>query len=169
MPTNGDEAQRKAFKIELENMMNDSKNEIWFGDESGIEGDPRTRKRWVKKGEKYTIPHHGKHIRVNVIGAVCPDLGEVSTVVFDYCDTISFQAFLNTLSKQTEQRAKDKMKTCKIRGKLLKNGITIRLGKVQIRLCSEGLSTQYTGNLCCSGKRLAIYRRLLPYPHLSAS
>ena len=108
MPANGDEAQRKAFKIGLENMMNDSKNEIWFGDETGIEGDPRPRKRWVKKGEKSTIPYHGKHIRVNVIGAVCPDLGEVSTVVFDYCDTISFQAFLNTLSKQTEQRAKDK-------------------------------------------------------------
>lgn len=108
MPANGDEKLKKAFKIELESMMKDSKNEIWFGDETGIEADPTPRKRWVKKGEKTTIPYHGKHIRANVIGAICPDSGEVSALVFDYCDVQTFQAFLNQLAEQTKARAESK-------------------------------------------------------------
>lgn len=108
IPAKGDPEQRKAFKIKLESMMQNSGNEIWFGDETGIEGDPLPKKRWVKKGVKPSVPYYGKHIRANVIGAVCPDSGEVSTLIFDYCDTNSFQTFIDQLADQTKARSKKK-------------------------------------------------------------
>lgn len=108
IPANQNEDMRKAFKIKLESLIKDSKNEIWFGDETGIEGDPTPKKRWVKKGSKVNIPYYGKHIRANVIGAICPRSGEVSTLIFDYCDTESFQVFINTLAKQTVKRVRKK-------------------------------------------------------------
>jgi len=108
MPAQQDEEKRKAFKIELELLLKDDSNEIWFGDETGFEGDPTPRKRWVKKNMKPQIPYFGKHIRANVIGAICPATGEISTLVIDYCDTLSFQTFLDQLALQTNERAKDK-------------------------------------------------------------
>ncbi|MDX1957329.1 MAG: IS630 family transposase, partial [Leptospiraceae bacterium] len=105
MPAQQDEEKRKAFKIELEKLLQDDSNEIWFGDETGIEGDPTPRKRWVRKNQKPQIPYLGKHIRANVIGAICPESGEVSTLVIDYCDTLSFQIFLNQLAEQTKLRS----------------------------------------------------------------
>lgn len=108
IPASQDEDLRRAFKIQLKNLVDDPKNEIWFGDETGIEGDPTPKKRWVKKGAKVNIPYYGKHIRANVIGAICPASGEISTLVFDYCDKESFQIFINGLAKQTITRAKKK-------------------------------------------------------------
>jgi Winged helix-turn helix/DDE superfamily endonuclease len=88
MPALQDEDKRKAFKISLEILLKDDSNEIWYGDETGIEGDPTPRKRWVKKDKKPQLPYLGKHIRANVIGAICPATGELSTLVFDFCDTL---------------------------------------------------------------------------------
>ncbi|MDX1958701.1 MAG: IS630 family transposase [Leptospiraceae bacterium] len=108
MPAQQEEEKRKAFKIGLEMLLKDDSNEIWFGDETGIEGDPRPRKRWVKKNQKPHIPYFGKHIRANVLGAICPATGEISALIFDYCDTLSFQVFLDQLAEQTKERAKIK-------------------------------------------------------------
>ena len=108
MPANQDEDLRKAFKIKLKTLSLNDSNEIWFGDETGIEGDPTPRKRWVKKNQKATIPYYGKHIRANLIGAICPATGEISSLVFDYCDLETFQIFLNGLAQQTKERSKKK-------------------------------------------------------------
>lgn len=56
MPAYQDEELRKTFKNKLENLLSDDRNEIRYGDETGIEGDPNPRKRWVKKSQKPKIP-----------------------------------------------------------------------------------------------------------------
>lgn len=107
-PAQADEDLKKSFKIKLQTLINNPMNEVWFEDETGIEGDPRPKRRWVKKGSKSKIPYYGKHIRANILGAICPDTGEISTLIFDYCDINSFQIFLNQLAEQTRKRCKKK-------------------------------------------------------------
>lgn len=108
MPANQDEELRMAFKNKLEILLSDERNEIWYADETGIEGDSNPRKRWVKKNQKPKIPYYGKHIRANVLGAICPSSGEISTLIFDYCDTETFQIFLNQIAEQTKKRSNKK-------------------------------------------------------------
>jgi hypothetical protein len=62
----------------------------------------------VKISSKSNIPYYGKHIRTNILGAICPYTGEISTLIFDYCDINSFQIFLNQLAEQTRKRSKKK-------------------------------------------------------------
>jgi|WetSurMetagenome_2_1015567.scaffolds.fasta_scaffold989194_2 hypothetical protein len=52
--------QREEFAEKLGTLVNDPDMELWFGDESRIEGDPRPRKRWVQKGSKPTTPYAGR-------------------------------------------------------------------------------------------------------------
>ena len=92
--------QREAFKIRLAEWMADDSVQLWFGDESGIEGDPRPRKRWVEKGSRPTLPYAGSHLRRNVIGAVSPTDGQLSCLIFSHCDTEVFQAFLDNLARE---------------------------------------------------------------------
>jgi transposase len=92
--------QREAFAIQMKNWLQDPNVELWFSDESGVEGDPRPRKRWVMKGSKPEIPYAGKHLRRNIIGAVCPGNGLLSAVIFAHCDTHIFQAFLDNLAAE---------------------------------------------------------------------
>jgi transposase len=94
VPNGGDEKQRKAFKIKLEKILKDDSNEIWFEDESGFEGDPRPKKKWTKRGKKSKLTYEGLHIRQNVLGAVCPNTGELISIIFDYCDTDSCKLYL---------------------------------------------------------------------------
>lgn len=94
------ETQRQDFAQKLGQWLKDDAVELWFGDECGIEGDPRPRKRWVEKGSKPTIPYAGTHLRRNVIGAVCPQTGCLSTLIFSHCDTEIFQIFLDNLAKE---------------------------------------------------------------------
>jgi transposase len=108
IPSGGDEKQRKAFKIRLQSLLSDKKNEIWFEDESGFEGDPRPKKKWTKRGKKSHLTYEGLHIRENVLGAICPKTGEFISLIFDYCDTASFQALLDQIAKRTKRRSKTK-------------------------------------------------------------
>jgi transposase len=39
---------------------------------------------------------------------VCPKTGELISLIFDYCDTDSFQALLDEIAKQTLDRSKNK-------------------------------------------------------------
>jgi transposase len=107
-PAGGDDELKKAFKIKLKQLLDDRNNEVWFEDESGIEGDPTPRRRWVKRGNKANIPYNGKHIRMNILGAVCPSTGGLFTLVFDYCDAISFQKFIDELAKDTLEQSRKK-------------------------------------------------------------
>lgn len=98
-PERQNEEQRRVFREELQVLCADSQVELWFGDESGIEGDPRPRRRWVQPGQPRTVPYLGDHIRQNVIGAVAPQTGELFTLIVDGVDTDVFQCFLNEFAK----------------------------------------------------------------------
>ena len=49
-PERQDEAERAAFLEELHLLQQDPNVELWYGDECGIEGDPRPRRRWSARG-----------------------------------------------------------------------------------------------------------------------
>ncbi len=67
---------RVAFLEELHTLRKDPRVELWYGDECGVEGDPRPRRRWSARGSRPQVPYLGEHIRANVIGAVLPGSGE---------------------------------------------------------------------------------------------
>ena len=92
------EQKRAAFKQQLTAWAADPAVRLWFCDESGFEGDPRPRHRWVQPGSRPTVPYRGKHLRANVIGAVAPEDGALFTVVVSGVDTDVFQAFLDELA-----------------------------------------------------------------------
>jgi len=90
-PDRQNEEQRKAFLEELRGLCADPKVELWFGDECGVEGDPRPRRR--------TVPYLGDHLRQNVIGAVAPQSGGLFSLIVDGVDTDVFQFFLDEMAK----------------------------------------------------------------------
>jgi putative transposase len=98
-PERQNEEQRKKFLEELEVLTKDSTVELWFGDESGVEGDPRPRRRWVQPGKPRTVPYLGDHIRQNVIGFVAPHSGQLFSLIVDGVDTDVFQFFLDEMAK----------------------------------------------------------------------
>ncbi|MGD9089763.1 MAG: transposase, partial [Desulfobacterales bacterium] len=67
---------RETFLQQLKQLMEQADVDIWFADESGFEGDPRPRKRWDKRGRKTRVTQNGGHLRMNVIGMVCPRSGQ---------------------------------------------------------------------------------------------
>ncbi|MGF1573868.1 MAG: IS630 family transposase, partial [Sumerlaeia bacterium] len=102
IPAKGDETLKKAFRERLSALQRDTDVEIWFQDESGFEGDPRPRRRWMKVGAKGTVPRNGWHLRRNVSGMVCPRTGEVFFCTFSHSDTECFQAFLGEAQRWLE-------------------------------------------------------------------
>lgn len=98
-PERQNQAKRKQFQEELALLAADPKVQLWFSDESGVEGDPRPRRRWVQPGKPRTVPYLGEHIRQNVIGAVAPHSGQLFCLIMDGVDTEVFQFFLDELAK----------------------------------------------------------------------
>ena len=98
-PDKQDEQLREAFLYELEQLFNKDDVDIWFADESGFEGDPRPRKRWDKKGRKTRITKNGGHLRMNVIGMVCPRTGQFFAIEASHSDSDTYQAFLDEADK----------------------------------------------------------------------
>ena len=94
-PGRQNEEQRQVFIEELKVLLNDPNIDIWYLDESGIEGDPRPRRRWAQKGEKITVPYYGEHLRMNITGMVCPRSGQFYALEFTHTDSIVFQTFLD--------------------------------------------------------------------------
>jgi transposase len=94
-PNGQDEEKRKAFVEGLKVYLADPELDIWYLDETGIEGDPRPRRRWAKKGEKIRQPYQGAHIRMSATGMVCPRTGEFYSLVFTHSDTEVFKLFLD--------------------------------------------------------------------------
>ena len=101
-PDRQDEAQRQAFLKELETLYHNSAVDLWFADESGFEGDPRPRRRWDKKGKKTRATKNGDHLRMNVMGMVCPRSGELFAIEASHSDYETFQAFLNEASRSIQ-------------------------------------------------------------------
>ena len=98
-PERQNEQERKAFLEQWQSLAADPNVELWFSDETGVEGDPRPRRRWVQPGRPRTVPYLGDHIRQNVIGAVCPQSGQLFSLVVDGVDTDVFQLFLDEMAK----------------------------------------------------------------------
>jgi transposase len=73
--------------------------ELWYGDETGVEGEPKPRRGWAIKGTRPKVVHNGDHIRVNILGCVCPRTGEFFAIEASHCDTDVFQAFLDEAAK----------------------------------------------------------------------
>lgn len=93
-PDRQDEARREAFRQQLQELSQNPDVELWFADESGFEGDPRPRRRWDKKGHKTRSTKNGDHLRMNVMGMVCPRTGEFCAIETSHSDSETFQAFL---------------------------------------------------------------------------
>jgi len=107
-PDRQDEAQREAFRRRLQGLLQDPEAEVWFADESGFEGDPRPRRRWDRKGQKTRVTKNGDHLRMNVMGMVCPRNGEFFAIETSHSDSETFQAFLDEAVRFIEfQRPKN--------------------------------------------------------------
>lgn len=98
-PERQNQAERLWFQEELARLQQDPSVEIWYGDECGVEGDPRPRRRWSARGSRPQVPYLGEHIRTNVVGAVCPNTGQSFAMIFDGVDTDVFQCFLDRLAE----------------------------------------------------------------------
>lgn len=90
-----DEEEREKFKKEMKELFKDPNIDVWFGDESGFEGDPKPRQQWDRKGAKTKVVNNGSHLRMNAIGMVCPRNGEFYAIEASHSDTETFQAFLD--------------------------------------------------------------------------
>ena len=99
-PERQDEEARTAFLAELKTLHADPSVELWYGDECGVEGDPRPRRRWSARGSRPQVPYFGNHIRSNVIGAVCPATGQSFEMIFNGVDTDVFQCYLDHLAEE---------------------------------------------------------------------
>jgi hypothetical protein len=104
--------QREEFIPELAKLLGDEQVELFFGDEAGFEGDPRPRQRWVKRGSRPTQGYYGGHVRENIVGAVNPSTGQLVSLIVPHCDTDVFQAFLDTMAKETEAAKQAGRRVC---------------------------------------------------------
>ena len=103
-PERQDESLREAFLEKVKVLQADPKVKLWFGDECGVEGDPRPNRRWVARGSKPKVPYFGSHIRSNVVGAVCPQSGECFSMIYDGVNTEVFQHWLDAFAKQVPKQ-----------------------------------------------------------------
>ena len=94
-PDRQDEELRETFLQELKELLDQPDVDVWFADESGFEGDPRPRKRWDKKGRKTRVTKNGDHLRMNVLGMVCPRTGQFFAIEASHSDSATYQAFLD--------------------------------------------------------------------------
>jgi transposase len=51
------------------------------------------------EGSKPRVVHNGDHVRVNILGTVCPRTGEFFAIEASHCDTEVFQIFLDEAAK----------------------------------------------------------------------
>jgi transposase len=94
-PDRQDEELRQAYLVRLGEWLDDERIDLWYLDETGIEGDPRPRRRWARKGSKPRVTKNGGHLRMNVTGMVCPRTGAFYALEFSHSDSEIFQIFLD--------------------------------------------------------------------------
>jgi transposase len=62
-PDRQDETRREVFHEQLSLLAEDPDAELWYGDETGVEGEPKPRRRWAMKGSHPQVVHNGDHVR----------------------------------------------------------------------------------------------------------
>jgi transposase len=98
-PDRQDEQRRQAFRDQLKTLLADPDVDVWYTDETGVEGEPRPRRRLAKKGSKPRVVKNGDHIRLSILGLVCPRTGEFFAIEASHTDTVVFQAFLDEIAR----------------------------------------------------------------------
>ena len=98
-PERQDPEEHAAFVSKTKELLKNADVEFWFSDECGIEGDPRPRRRWAKRGSRPRLPTSQAHLRMNVTGAVCPQTGKAFALTLPYGDKETFQVFLDEFAK----------------------------------------------------------------------
>jgi len=98
-PDRQDEKRREDFRGRMRELCQNENVELWFADETGIEGEPRPRRQWTPPGVKPIVTHNGDHIRLSALGMVCPRTGEFFAIEASHTDTVVFQAFLDEAAK----------------------------------------------------------------------
>lgn len=98
-PDRQNEEARAAFVERVKQWLSDDQIDLWYQDESGFEGDPRPRRRWIQKGEKGRVTRNGDHIRMNVSAMVCPRTGQFFALELSHSDGEMFQIFLDEANK----------------------------------------------------------------------
>ena len=93
---------RSQFVKQLSEELSREDTEVWFSDEAGVDGDPRTGRGWFKKGSKPRVAYDGCHLRQSIIGAVQPQLGVLEALAVPYTDTAVFQIFVDQLAGRTK-------------------------------------------------------------------
>lgn len=58
-PDRQDQAKRQQYLVKLAEWLKNDDIELWYSDESGFEGDPRPRRRWVEVGSEPTRVKNG--------------------------------------------------------------------------------------------------------------
>jgi len=94
-PDRQDEKLREEFTERVRGLAEGPEVELWYGDETGIDGEPRPRRGWAMKGTRQKVVHNGDHVRLTILGTVCPRSGEFFAIEASHCDTDVFQAFLD--------------------------------------------------------------------------
>ena len=94
-PDRQDEGLREEFLKKLRSLAEDPEVELWYGDETGIDGEPKPRRGWAIKGSNPRVVHNGDHIRLDILGTVCPRTGDFFAIEASHCDTDVFQVFLD--------------------------------------------------------------------------
>jgi len=97
-PDRQNEELREAFRARLSTLVQHPEIELWYGDETGIEGEPKPRRSWALKGSRPRVVHNGDHVRLNILGTVCPRTGEFFAIEASHCDTDVFQVFLDEVA-----------------------------------------------------------------------
>lgn len=105
MNPNADPELQKEFIEQIQPILN-GRNKVFFGDEVGIEGDPKPAKQWFLKGRKPIVKNEGFHLRQSVVGAVEPRTGEFESIVVPYTDMVVFQLFLDQLAESNKSETK---------------------------------------------------------------
>lgn len=98
-PDKQDEIKRKKHVKQINEYLSNDEIELWYADETGVDGDPRPRQRWALKGSKQKISRNGTHLRMSATGMVCPRTGEFFAIEFDRSNTQTFQIFLDNANK----------------------------------------------------------------------
>lgn len=76
-PDRQDEKLREEFLERLSLLAEDPDIELWYGDETGIDGEPKPRRGWAMKGSKLRVIHNGEHVRLNILSDCLPPHGRV--------------------------------------------------------------------------------------------
>jgi len=111
-PDRQDEQARKAFVEKVATWLADEQIDLWYTDETGIEGDPRPRRRWAERGKKARVTKNGDHIRMNACGMVCPRNGHFYALEFSHSDVQTFQVFLDEANKDVQTQRPRNLLIC---------------------------------------------------------